>query len=208
MGNKQIRTNLLCLAVATAGLLTAACGSGESAEPAAHKKDMADTASSFQLSTSGKLAAPSKATDAYTYDTKLAPAGAELAVEVKSAGDSSTFVLTATGLRPNRGYGAHAHVAECGSNGDLAGGHFQHHVSPTPDKPNPKYNNPQNEIWLDLQTDAKGNGTSTATVDYLVTDSKRPKSVVIHAAKKTGTEGDMAGEAGDRIACLTIPSHS
>lgn len=206
----QYRKNRLFFAVAaiaTAGLMTAACGSGNDGAEADTGKDTESNASENQVTHSGKLAEPDQAEDAFTYDSNLAPVGAELAVDVKSGAESSTVVLTVTGLVPDRGYAAHAHTEACGDTGDAAGPHFQHEADPKadPDKPKAAYANPKNEVWLDLTADAEGNGTSEATVPFALNAEATPKSVVVHAEEKTATADGEAGKAGDRLACLSIP---
>lgn len=204
----QHRKSSVFLAVAAAGLLAAACGSGGGAEADSSQNDQSTQSAEAQhdLSHSGTLAAPDSATDAFTYEQQLAPVGAELAIDVESQKETSTVVLEVTGLQPDRGYAAHAHTENCGPDGDASGPHFQHEQDPNADSetPNPKYVNPSNEIWLDLRTDAEGNGSSEAKLPFAITDWNRPKSVVVHADEKTGT-GKDAGAAGDRVACLTIP---
>lgn len=183
---------------AAAGALLAACGD----DAGSGKQESSDTKSH-----SGTLAAPAKADNAYTYDKKVAPAGAKITADVKSEDSGSTLKLDVTGLKPNRGYAAHAHNKPCGDNGDAAGPHFQHKKDPKADKDNPsdnpKYANPKNEIWLDLKTDGKGKGSSTSDVDFALGE-KGPASVVIHKEPKTKTGKGEAGTAGDRVACLTI----
>ena len=115
---------------------------------------------------------------------------------------------TSTGLLPNRGYAAHAHVNACGPTGDAAGPHFQNQVDPAaaPGKPStdPAYANPQNEIWLDLRTDGNGDGESRAEVPFVFT-GRAPASVIIHEAEATATASGQAGSAGPRLACITVP---
>lgn len=182
-----------------AALALAACGD----EPAADTEQKAAEATSY----SGTLAAPGKADKAFTYDAKLAPAGAELAVEVSGSGDATTYALKVTGLLPDRGYAAHAHSKPCGKVGDDAGPHFQHKKDPAADKENPsvdaEYANPENEVWLDVTTDAEGAGKSEAEVPFSV-DGAAPQSVMVHAKEKTPTEDGKAGKAGDRVACLSL----
>jgi Cu-Zn family superoxide dismutase len=185
-----------------AGLLLAACGTDDAGSDAGQQQDDVE-----KSSYSGALAAPAKAENAFTYDPKLAPAGAELAVEVGGSGKATTFALTVTGLLPDRGYAAHAHQKPCGEEGDAAGPHFQHKKDPAAGPDNPSvdadYANPENEVWLDVQTDAEGNGTSEADVPFNI-DGSAPASVVVHAKEKTPTEDGTAGKAGDRIACLSL----
>jgi superoxide dismutase, Cu-Zn family len=207
--------------LAAAAVLTAGCGSGGQA-PAAPADTAAAPAASAAAPSSGAagtddagpgaaegtLAAPDKATNAFTYNPALAPEGAELSVDVETAAGATEVALDVDGLLPNRGYAAHAHVNACGPTGDAAGPHFQNRVDPAaaPGKPStdPAYANPQNEIWLDLRTDGDGSGEATATVPFLFTD-RAPKSIVIHEAQSTATEPGKAGSAGARVACLTVP---
>jgi Cu-Zn family superoxide dismutase len=161
-----------------------------------------------ETSAEGVLAPPDKAQGAFTYDPALAPEGARLSVEVRESDGSTEVQLDVSGLLPNRGYAAHVHERPCGPTGAAAGPHYQHEVDPaaTPDKPSsdPAYANPQNEIWLDLRTDASGNSQIRSAVPFVFSDTA-PASVVIHAAEATATEPGKAGTAGARIACLDVP---
>lgn len=167
-----------------------------------------DDATGETTDVAGTLAEAASGGDALTYDPTQAPVGAELAVDVEQADGATTYTLTVSGLQPDRGYAVHAHVNACGPTGDVAGPHFQNEVDPaaTPDAPSsdPAYANPENEVWLDLATDADGAGTATATVPFTFT-ATAPQAVVVHADEMTMTEPGMAGMAGDRIACLTTP---
>lgn len=65
------------------------------------------------------------------------------------------------------------------------------------------YANPQNEVWLDVTTRADGRGSSVATHPWAF--APPPRSLVIHATTtKTGPAD--AGDAGARVACLTLPA--
>ncbi|GAA3191749.1 superoxide dismutase family protein [Dactylosporangium siamense] len=68
---------------------------------------------------------------------------------------------------------------------------------------NPSYANPQNEVWLDITTRADGRGSAVATHPW--TFDQPPRSLVIHATP-TKTGGADAGDAGARVACLTLPA--
>jgi Cu-Zn family superoxide dismutase len=130
-------------------------------------------------------------------------------VETEIDGDGRTTVsLDVSGMLPNRGYAAYVHAKPCGATGADAGPHYQNRVDPaaTPEKPSsdPAYSNPQNEVWLDLRTDASGEGSSEVDVPFTFTD-RRPGSVVIHEAEMTAMAPGQAGMAGGRLACLTIP---
>ena len=136
----------------------------------------------------------------YVYGNAL-PAGARAMVHAAATGSGKTVVtLHVFGLEPNREYGAHAHRNACGASPLDAGGHFQHEIGGATD---PAYANPQNEIWLDVTTDADGNGASQATVDWTFAPDNRARSVVLHD-HHTATEPGAAGTAGARLACLTV----
>lgn len=156
---------------------------------------------------SGVLAEPESADSAYTY-ADPAPEGAEMTVVVTEGEDATTFVLEVAGFEPDRGYAVHAHVNPCGTTGDDAGPHFQNEVDPaaTPDEPSadPAYANPENEVWLDLSTDADGAGTGEAEVPFALGDDA-PASIIVHAAMETAIGPGEAGMAGDRLACLDMP---
>ena len=125
--------------------------------------------------------------------------------------DGSTVVaLDVEGLLPDRGYAAHLHVKPCGATGADAGPHFQNTPDPAagPDRPStdPAYANPENEVWLDLHTDADGNGHAEAEVAFTFVPNRSPRSVVVHEAELTATHAGHAGTAGARAACLTLPT--
>jgi superoxide dismutase, Cu-Zn family len=174
--------------------------------PSASNQGPAPTVSLFG---SGTLTPPGPNAKAITYNPSLVPTGAAVTAFVVPASNGTTrATLTVSGLLPNRGYAVHAHTNACGATGEAAGPHFQNHEDPaaTPQSPstNPEYANPQNEIWLDVHTDAAGAGTSSDTVPFVFTDSRVPGSIVIHEAMQTSTAPGQAGQAGARIACLTL----
>jgi Cu-Zn family superoxide dismutase len=157
----------------------------------------------------GVLAPPGPHAKAITYNPSLAPTGAAVtAVVVPSSNGSMTATLAVSGLLPNRGYAAHAHMNPCGATGEAAGAHFENHQDPSVTPPaastNPEYANPKNEIWLDVHTDAAGAGTATTTVPFILTGNRMPGSIVIHEAMQTETAPGHAGQAGARIACVTL----
>lgn len=162
----------------------------------------------MELSGEGTLAEPAQASDAFTYNSAVAPPGARLALTLTPARGATTARLDVTGLLPNRGYAVHLHNNACGLTGDAAGPHFQYRVDPaaTPEQPSvdPEYANSHNEIWLDLRTDETGSGTSSVEVPFVFTD-RIPESVVVHEEMTTATEPGKAGKAGGRAACLTLP---
>lgn len=140
---------------------------------------------------------------AVTYDQALVVPGARGAVDAKSGGGSSTVELAVRGLEPDRRYGAHMHTKPCGAKGEDAGPHFQNQVDPVQPSVDPMYANAQNEVWLDLTTDATGAGSATTTVPFDFPADRRPQSVVIHAME-TMTVAGKAGTAGSRAACMTV----
>ncbi|MFC4948521.1 superoxide dismutase family protein [Pseudonocardia sp. GCM10023141] len=140
---------------------------------------------------------------AVTYDAKLVRPGSRGAVSSTTEGGNTTVKLAVRGLEPSRVYGAHAHTKACGATGDLAGPHFQNKVDPVQPSVDPKYANPQNEIWLDFTTDANGAGSAETTVPWAFPDDRRAHSVVIHAMG-TATDAGHAGTAGARAACMTV----
>jgi Cu-Zn family superoxide dismutase len=157
---------------------------------------------------SGTLTPPNPVSKAITYDPDLAPIGAAMTARLIPSRDGSTRAeLTVFGLLPDRGYAAHAHTQACGVTADAAGPHFQNHLDPAATSPapssNPRYANPNNEIWLDVRTDSTGAGTATTTVPFILTD-RAPGSIVVHEAMRTLTDPGHAGTAGARIACLTL----
>ncbi|MCE7000964.1 superoxide dismutase [Saccharothrix sp. S26] len=179
-----------------------ACGGGT--EPGGAKPSEADVGTREI----GVLAPPEAAVTAFTYDQAAAPPGAELELEVIERDGETTVRLSADLLVPDRGYAAHAHTDPCGKKGTDAGPHYQHEVDPaaTPERPSvdPAYANPRNEIWLELTTDGRGNGTAETTVPFVFGD-RTPASIVLHEHPKTETAQGRAGSAGGRIACFTAP---
>jgi Cu-Zn family superoxide dismutase len=173
----------------------------------AYKGLSLDEVTAITLHGEGTLTEPSPTSKADTYNPALAPAGARLAVTMTPSGKSTTAELTVSGLLPNRGYAVHAHTGNCGPDPDAAGPHYQNQVDPaaTFEAPsrNPEYANPRNEIWLDVRTDATGSGKSRVTVPFVLTD-RGPGSIVVHEATETATGPGKAGEAGARIACVTL----
>ncbi|MFP5020837.1 superoxide dismutase family protein [Pseudonocardia phyllosphaerae] len=141
---------------------------------------------------------------AFTYNPELVPAGSKVEVSSSSKDDAVTTTLKVEGLKPNRTYGAHAHVNACSpTDGEAAGPHFQFEQDPVKPSVDPAFANPQNEIWLDVTTDAQGAGEATSTVKGSFPDDRKPKSVVIHE-KATETHAGHAGKAGSRPGCVNV----
>ncbi len=188
-----------------AGASAAASAAAE--ESAEDSTDAARESAEEVRRAEGELAPPGQATNAFTYNPALAPEGAQMEAAVDGQTSGTQVTLEVEGLLPDRGYAAHAHANPCGATGDAAGPHYQNTVDPAaaPGKPSvdPAYANPQNEIWLDLRTDAEGAGQAIAEVPFGFTD-RAPASVVLHEAQATATEPGKAGTAGARLGCLDV----
>jgi Cu-Zn family superoxide dismutase len=145
---------------------------------------------------------------AITYDPAVVPAGAVAAVTVARAGHGIAVRLAVSGLVPRRSYGAHLHTASCTGAPPQAGPHYQHVPDPkaAPSRPSmdPSYANPGNEVWLDFTADAQGAAVATESEDWTFDETRPPRSLVVHASL-TRTENGVAGMAGPRVACLTLP---
>lgn len=203
------RLTLAALGAAVA-LTPIACSSQPSTSPPAPTTTgTGEGASAADLSGAGTLTTPGQTSNAFTYDPAMAPVGALLRVTLTASNEATMAEFDVSGLLPNRGYAVHLHDKACGPTGDAAGPHFQHQVDPaaTPDKPsaNPEFANPDNEVWLDIRTDATGSGMSSTDVPFVFTD-RVPASVVVHEEMVTATEPGQAGKAGDRVACFTLPN--
>jgi superoxide dismutase, Cu-Zn family len=164
-------------------------------------------ASATAYTASGTFGAFATGVAAVTYDPALVPAGSTATVTITPTGSGTDIRLSVTGLRPGRAYGAHLHTNPCGPAGSAAGPHVQHQPDPaasaSPPSVDPSYANPRNEVWLDFTTNATGDATSVATQQWTFGTS-RPRSLVIHA-DTTKTAAGHAGDAGARLACLTLP---
>ncbi|MGH4007573.1 MAG: superoxide dismutase [Pseudonocardiaceae bacterium] len=163
--------------------------------------------SAITLQGQGSLTEPNPDSNAITYNPALAPVGARLAADMIPSGTSTNVEFTVNGLQPNRGYATHAHINSCSDNPDFVGPPYQNRVDPaaTLQQPsrNPEYANPNNEVWLDVRTDAAGSGVTRVTVPFVFTD-RGPGSIVMHEAEQTATGPGEAGEAGAPVACLTL----
>jgi superoxide dismutase, Cu-Zn family len=138
---------------------------------------------------------------AFTYNPAV-PVGARARVQaIYTSNGQSVVTLHVWGLQPDRHYGAHAHQNACGPLPADAGGHFQHIIGGAAD---PAFANPDNEIWLDLSTDADGNGSAQTVVGWQFTPERRAGSVVIHDRHTTHGVPGSAGTAGPRHGCLSV----
>ncbi|WP_243085910.1 superoxide dismutase family protein [Streptomyces sp. 891-h] len=141
--------------------------------------------------------------DAVTYDRSKVPAGAGIMV-ARTATDHSTSVrLQVRGLVPDRTYGAHVHTHPCGAKPDDSGPHYQHRKDPKQPSTDPRYANPDNEVWLDFTTDSRGRGDAVSRHHWTFREGEA-RSVVLHE-KGTSSEAGHAGQAGARVACFSVP---
>jgi superoxide dismutase, Cu-Zn family len=149
-----------------------------------------------------------KGAAAVTYDPTVVPAGATAQVAITGNGAGMVVRLTANGLIPRRAYGAHLHTRPCAAAPDAAGPHYQHHKDPaaaaSPPSVNPSYANPANEVWLDLVADAGGAATVASSLTWRFQPGAGARSLVLHAMT-TRTGAGVAGSAGPRVACLSLP---
>ena len=142
---------------------------------------------------------------AITYDPAVVPPGARARVAITKVPYGTVVRLTAAGLIPRRAYGAHLHTMPCTAVPDEAGSHYQHRHDPSSPSVDPAYANPRNEVWLDFTADAAGAGTAVSRQSWTLDPAAPPRSLVIHALQ-TSTAAGVAGKAGPRVACLTVPA--
>ena len=139
---------------------------------------------------------------AVTYDAAV-PAGARVTVAQRLTEKGTAVELWVDGVESERSFGAHVHTKPCGADPDDSGPHYQHKVDPVQPSVDPRYANPRNEVWLDFDSDAKGAGHAKSQQKWNFR-AGQARSVVIHE-HSTHTEEGHAGQAGARLACLTVP---
>ncbi len=168
------------------------------------RTDDRDAAASGAVLRVGRFAAwnDERPPTAVTYDAQLVPPGAKVLVAAVT-GRRSTVVLVVAGLLPDRTYGAHVHVRPCGATGAAAGPHYQNVVDPVQPSVDPAYANPANESWLDFTTGSHGHARAVSHVRWDFR-AGQANSVVSHE-QATRTEPGVAGMAGARVACVTVP---
>ena len=177
---------------------------------------MRPTATQLSITTIGCalglfLGAPALAgTDTVTSSGRLValssdvPPGATAEVHAVSDTEGDTTVtLTVHGLEARRQYGAHVHLRSCEEG---PGPDYQRVPNPKPRKaPHDRaYQNPVNEIWLDVETDRTGSGSATAEVPWQFPPGDPVRSVIIHAERTHVGPDGPPGSAGPRLACLTV----
>ncbi|WP_188191802.1 superoxide dismutase family protein [Nonomuraea sp. SYSU D8015] len=188
----RVPTFLFVLLGVLAATGTAACAGPPAPRQEALGSRAASPDGQLSLSASGDFSPGD--TDAIVYDRKLAPEGSQASVTVESGDGKTRTSLVVEGFLPNRRYGAHIHTKPCGTKPEDSGPHYQRH---------PGKIDPTSEIWLDLTTDGEGAGRSTARNDWTLDPDNLPRSLVIHS-QPTVTSGPKVGQAGERVACLTL----
>jgi Cu-Zn family superoxide dismutase len=115
-------------------------------------------------------------------------AGGSAGVHATATGNGRMIVtLHVNGVAPTRAFGAHVHVGTCAQKGL---GHYMHDAAAGA--------TPHNEVWLDLVTNAAGNGHSKAKAEWVVRPGQA-HSVVLHDRTT-----DARGAAGPKLACLDV----
>lgn len=145
---------------------------------------------------------------AITYDPAVVPPGATATVSIARSPQGTEVRLETAGLVPRRAYGAHLHTKPCAALPADAGPHYQHQKDPaaaaSPPSVNPSYANPRNEIWLDFTVDGYGTASTSAVLNWTFPPGSAARSLILHA-EQTKTAPGVAGNAGERVACLTLP---
>lgn len=219
-----VRTRALLASIATVALLVPAAaatasGTGETTDH--EHKAPPSQAPSNQAPPSQELAGGAKGGGAWiaaggrfekadgkrvpaavTYDTAV-PAGASVTVAQRLSGEGTSVELWVDGVESERSFGAHVHTKPCGADPDDSGPHYQHKADPVQPSVDPRYANPRNEVWLDFDSDAKGAGHAKSQQKWNFR-AGQARSVVIHEHGTHAEEGH-AGQAGARLACLTVP---
>ncbi|MFH0244538.1 superoxide dismutase family protein [Streptomyces sp. HK10] len=207
-------------AVATAALLTAAgpAGGAGAAEPAETAELLGAVESAADIGIGGlgiggrhrvawagaEFAPPGKSTvpAAVTYDRALVPVGAGISVARYDSRRSMTVALGVRGLPEERGYGAHVHTGPCGVRPGDSGPRYRNVPVPRGSSAGPRHVNPENEVWLDFTTDEHGEGRALSSHMWRFRVGEA-RSVVIYE-HRTRHEPGRAGDAGRRVACVTV----
>lgn len=140
---------------------------------------------------------------AVTYDQRRVPAAAGIQVGQRVGPERTTVRVAVHGIAPRHTFGVHVHTKPCGARPDDSGPHYQNVKDPHQPSTDPRFANPRNEVWLDLTTDAKGNGAAVSRHGWTFRPGEA-RSVVVHE-RGTHTGPGHAGQAGDRLACFSVP---
>ncbi|WP_245600745.1 superoxide dismutase family protein [Streptomyces sulphureus] len=140
---------------------------------------------------------------AVTYDERLVPKGARIKVVDEGADGATRISLRVAGVARGHHFGAHVHTKPCGPKPDDSGPHYQNVRDPHQPSTDPKYANPRNEVWLDFTSGLLGHGESSAVQRWKFR-AGQARSLVLHE-HGTETGPGHAGQAGDRVACFSVP---
>ena len=144
---------------------------------------------------------------AVTYDRRLVPAGATIAVAQLTDRRGMSVSLTVRGLPADHAYEAHVHTRPCGSRPEDSGPHYRNVRAPgtpsTGSRDDGPENDPENEILLELETDDHGGDEDRASRTWRFRAGEA-RSVVLHERSARHGSG-RTGHAGAGVACLTVP---
>lgn len=147
--------------------------------------------------------APSAHGHAFTYDEKLVPVGTHVTVVERVKNGQTVVELRVHGVTPHHHYGAHVHAKACGRGPNDSGPHYQNVPDPHQPSTDPRYANARNEVWLDFHADEHGDGSASATQKWTFRPGEA-RAVVLHE-HGTSTDPGHSGQAGNRVACVTVP---
>lgn len=176
---------------------------GAIAVPGVASADPGTTADGSFLHVSEVFQPADSGADALSHDPSLVPVGARVTVTSASTQHGTFTLLTVRGLVPGHEYGSHVHTGTCGEDPLQSGSHYQNVPDPNPPSVDPEFANPRNEIWLDFQADARGNGHAFSAVEWQFGD--RPAGAVVIHEHFTLTDPGEAGVAGARVGCVNAP---
>ncbi|MFG3257787.1 superoxide dismutase family protein [Streptomyces sp. NPDC048172] len=159
------------------------------------------------MRTSDRFAAPGAqgGPRAVTYDRRV-PKGAEIQVGQRVRSKGMKIEVAVRGAAPHYTYGVHVHTRPCGAKPDSSGPHYQNRKDPRQPSVSARYANPRNEVWLDFATDKHGSGSAVARQKWTFRKGEA-RSVVLHEHGTSAHKG-KAGQAGDRLACYSVPFES
>ncbi|WP_338146499.1 superoxide dismutase family protein [Streptomyces boncukensis] len=139
---------------------------------------------------------------ALTYDRRV-PVGARVQVGQDVRGTGMRVEIAVQDAARHYTYGVHVHARPCGAEPDDSGPHYQHRKDPKQPSTDPRYANPRNEVWLDFTTDRHGSGSAVSRQKWTFRAGEA-RSVVLHEHVTSGRKG-RAGQAGERLACVSVP---
>lgn len=196
-------------AVVTAVAATTVCVGGGTAGAAGERELTKETVAGAEqvsrLQVTGRFAPPRAAipSAALSYRQDLVPAAARITVSQTATEQGTRVGVAVSGVKARHRFGVHVHTRPCGTKPDASGPHYQHRQDPVQPSTDPAYANPRNEVWLDLRTDGRGSGEATARQRWGFR-AGGAQSIVLHE-RATHSGHGKAGQAGDRVACFSVP---